>query len=78
MAPYHVNVNSVCPGIIWTPSWKENATLMAETRPEFKGMTPEQVFMLIVKHEIPFGIPQKHRRISAIWLSFYVRMNQRK
>jgi len=58
MAPYHVNVNSVCPGIIWTPSWEENATLMSKTRPEFKGMTPEQVFMAIVKYEIPFGIPQ--------------------
>ena len=58
MALYHVNVNSVCPGIIWTPSWQENATRMAETNPAFKGMTPEQVFMLVVKHEIPFGTPQ--------------------
>lgn len=58
MAPYRVNVNAVCPGIIWTPSWQENATLMAETRPEFKGMTPEQVFMAVVKFEIPFGVPQ--------------------
>ena len=58
LAPYHVNVNSVCPGIIWTPSWQENATMMSLTRPEFKGMTPEDVFMAIVKYEIPFGIPQ--------------------
>lgn len=58
MAPYHVNVNAVCPGIIWTPSWAENALLMSKTNPQFKGMTPEQVFTVIAKYEIPFGNPQ--------------------
>ncbi len=58
MAPYHVNVNAICPGIIWTPSWAENALLMSKTIPAFQGMTPEQVFAIIAQHEIPFGNPQ--------------------
>ncbi|MBN1614807.1 MAG: SDR family oxidoreductase [Deltaproteobacteria bacterium] len=64
MAPYHVNVNAICPGIIWTPSWAENALLLSKTVPAFKGMTPEDVFTIVAKHEIPFGNPQSPEDIG--------------
>jgi NAD(P)-dependent dehydrogenase (short-subunit alcohol dehydrogenase family) len=44
MAPYNVNVNAVCPGLIWSPMWEELGRLYAEKFEEFEGMTPRQVF----------------------------------
>lgn len=28
LAPYNVNVNAVCPGIIWTPMWEEGVRVL--------------------------------------------------
>jgi NAD(P)-dependent dehydrogenase (short-subunit alcohol dehydrogenase family) len=44
MAPYFVNVNAVCPGLLWTPMWDELGRLYAEKFPEFHGMSPREVF----------------------------------
>ena len=44
MAPYFVTVNAVCPGLLWTPMWNDLGKLYAEKFPEFRGMTPRQVF----------------------------------
>jgi NAD(P)-dependent dehydrogenase (short-subunit alcohol dehydrogenase family) len=58
LAPYNINVNTVCPGIIWTPMWKTLAIAISNKIPQLKGMTPEQVFEATVKQRIPFGRPQ--------------------
>jgi len=58
LAPYHVNANTVCPGIIWTPMWEEGIKRLIQFRPEFKGMTPEQAFKVMARAAIPF---QKHQ-----------------
>jgi NAD(P)-dependent dehydrogenase (short-subunit alcohol dehydrogenase family) len=38
MAPYNVNVNTICPGIIYTPMWQEGAKLLAKFDPRFKDL----------------------------------------
>jgi meso-butanediol dehydrogenase / (S,S)-butanediol dehydrogenase / diacetyl reductase len=53
LAPYNVNVNSVCPGLIWTPMWEEAANVLALSYPAFKGLTPDQVFQGAVQNMIP-------------------------
>jgi meso-butanediol dehydrogenase / (S,S)-butanediol dehydrogenase / diacetyl reductase len=58
LAHYNINVNTICPGIIWTPMWKTAATMFASQVPDFKGLEPEQVFGAVVKHMIPMGRPQ--------------------
>ncbi|MBW2053847.1 MAG: SDR family oxidoreductase, partial [Deltaproteobacteria bacterium] len=58
LAPYHINVNTVCPGIIWTPMWAEGIKRMIEFVPEFKGMNPEQAFNIMAQTSIPFQKPQ--------------------
>ncbi len=58
LAPYHVNVNTVCPGIIWTPMWERLAKFGSEAIPEAGGVAPEDVFNLVVATRIPFGKQQ--------------------
>lgn len=53
LAPFNINVNTVCPGVIWTPMWREGATALSYTYPEFKGMEPEKIFEAMVAHMIP-------------------------
>jgi NAD(P)-dependent dehydrogenase (short-subunit alcohol dehydrogenase family) len=54
MAPYHVNVNAVCPGIIWTPMWERLASFASSSLPDFGGAPPKDVFNLVVQTMIPF------------------------
>jgi len=56
MAPYHVNVNTVCPGIIYTPMWQEGSELMAQYHPMFKGtgVKPKDALDAVVATQIPF------------------------
>ncbi|MFQ5914995.1 MAG: SDR family NAD(P)-dependent oxidoreductase [Nitrospinota bacterium] len=51
MAPYFVNVNAVCPGLIWTSMWNDLGKLYAEKFPEFRGMTPRRVFEEFVSRQ---------------------------
>ncbi len=53
LAPFNINVNTVCPGVIWTPMWREGATAISYTYPQFKGMDPETIFEAMVEHMIP-------------------------
>jgi NAD(P)-dependent dehydrogenase (short-subunit alcohol dehydrogenase family) len=54
MAPYHVNVNAVCPGIIWTPMWERLASHASKAMPGFSGIPPQDVYNAVVQTMIPF------------------------
>lgn len=58
-APYHINVNSVAPGIIRTNMWEEI----------LDGLTPEGVdrnayFDQFIKNSIPLNVPQTEQDIA--------------
>jgi NAD(P)-dependent dehydrogenase (short-subunit alcohol dehydrogenase family) len=48
LAPYDIQVNAICPGIIWTPLWDALATRMTEQYPRMKGQTAAQAFNAVV------------------------------
>lgn len=54
MAPYHVNVNTLCPGIIWTPMWAGGVEMMSKKHPLLKGMDPNDIFNTMIQTVIPF------------------------
>ncbi len=54
LAPYHINVNTICPGLIWTPLWADGVDFMRRARPELKDVPPEVAFNLMVQNQVPF------------------------
>ncbi len=56
MAPHHVNVNAVCPGIIYTPIWERGAEVLAKAHPMFAdtGVNPKEALDMVVQTSIPF------------------------
>ncbi len=71
LAPYHVNANCICPGIIWTPMWERLATYLNRSNPAFADAGPEAVYDAVVKQMIPFGKPQTPADIghTAVFLA---------
>jgi len=53
LAPYSVTVNTICPGMVWTPLWNSGATALSRTYPHFKDMGPEDIFNALVEETIP-------------------------
>ncbi|MEW5723827.1 MAG: SDR family NAD(P)-dependent oxidoreductase [Thermodesulfobacteriota bacterium] len=64
MAPFGVNANTVCPGVIWTPMWDRGAAVLSKTHPLLKGMPPEDLFKAVVGQMIPLGRPQTKEDIG--------------
>jgi meso-butanediol dehydrogenase / (S,S)-butanediol dehydrogenase / diacetyl reductase len=58
LAPYNVNVNTICPGVIRTPMWDRGAEVLSHSYPPFKGMSPDDVFNAVVQNMIPMRRPQ--------------------
>jgi len=58
LAPFNVNVNTLCPGLIWTPMWEEAARVLSMSYPAFKGLPVEQVFGAAVGAMVPMRRPQ--------------------
>jgi len=68
LAPYNVNVNSICPGIVYTPMWEEGAKLLKEMDPRFKDldMTAKDTLDFMVQITIPFKRYQTAEDIGNI------------
>jgi meso-butanediol dehydrogenase/(S,S)-butanediol dehydrogenase/diacetyl reductase len=56
MAPHHVNVNAVCPGVIYTPMWEKGSQILAKGHPMFQGTgaDPKDALDMLVQNLIPF------------------------
>ena len=55
LARDNINVNCICPGVIWTPLWERLARAMIARNPQFKDMTPREFFLKNVVARRPLG-----------------------
>ena len=53
LGPFNINVNAVCPGIVYTDSWKGNAERAVANIPEYQGQDPREWFLGIFKGDYP-------------------------
>ena len=53
LGPNNVNVNCVCPGIVYTDMWKSNSERMVSKIPEFQGLDPREWFLGIFQNKYP-------------------------
>ncbi len=47
LGPFNIQVNAICPGIIWTPMWHDYAGKLTEKIPGLKGQDPAVAFKAI-------------------------------
>jgi NAD(P)-dependent dehydrogenase (short-subunit alcohol dehydrogenase family) len=53
LGPRGINVNAVCPGIVWTDSWKKNAESAVANLPPWKGRDARDWFEGIARGDYP-------------------------
>jgi meso-butanediol dehydrogenase/(S,S)-butanediol dehydrogenase/diacetyl reductase len=61
MAPYSVNVNAICPGLLWTPMWEAIARMRARRRAgdvAVEGLSGRELFERAVEKTVPMGREQ--------------------
>jgi len=58
LASFNINVNAICPGMLWTPMWRRIAIRYGQMGTYGDDMSDEDVFNAAVKQRIPLGRPQ--------------------
>tara|TARA_B100001013_G_C24571645_1_gene426803 strand:- start:286 stop:1086 length:801 start_codon:yes stop_codon:yes gene_type:complete len=72
LAPFNINVNAICPGMIWGEFWKRLAPLVAAGDDQFDAsMDPRELFEAWVNKNAPFKREQTPEDIGnlAVFLS---------
>lgn len=58
LGPYNINVNAVCPGLLWTPMWVQVGERYARHNRAYADMEPRAVFDRMISEIIPLGREQ--------------------
>lgn len=66
LAAFNVNVNSVCPGFLYTPLWQKGAAQIAENYPEGQRPEPYAIFQSFVKKTTPMQREQTVEDIANL------------
>ena len=77
LAPFNINVNAICPGLLWTPMWERIATRTINLDDSLEGTTPREAFEQFVARSIPLGREQTPQDIGrlAVFLASELAMN---
>ncbi|MBI5401586.1 SDR family oxidoreductase [Candidatus Wolfebacteria bacterium] len=65
-APFNINVNAVCPGIIWTPMWEQVAGRLSIYKDEERDKSAKEVYNRQVSSRIPLGREQTPEDIGNV------------
>ena len=66
LAPYNINVNAICPALIWTSMWEKLALKWAKFRPNLSDLTAKEIFNKMVSMRIPLNRPQTPEDIGNL------------
>jgi meso-butanediol dehydrogenase / (S,S)-butanediol dehydrogenase / diacetyl reductase len=71
LAAYNVNVNAICPGLLYTDMWRKIGEVIRETNPAYAELTPRQMFEKRVEEWIPLKREQTPEDIgnAAVFLA---------
>ena len=66
LAPYNINVNAICPGLLWTPLWERLAARNRNGDQQLEGLTEREVFERRVAASVPLGREQTPEDIGKL------------
>ena len=58
LAEFNINVNAICPGLLWTPMWQRIAARYEKVNERDRGMSEREVFDRYVAERVPLGREQ--------------------
>jgi meso-butanediol dehydrogenase/(S,S)-butanediol dehydrogenase/diacetyl reductase len=64
LAPHNVNVNAICPGLLWTDMWKGIGEVIRQTDPAYASLTPREMFERRVREWVPLRREQTPEDIA--------------
>ena len=64
LGSFNINVNTVCPGRLWTSFWQKIAENHKALNPDMADMDPYDIFMEQIKLNFPLGRPQEPEDIG--------------
>ncbi len=76
LAPHNINVNAICPGLLWTPMWNVLATRQVSLFEDAAARTPREQFESMVARSTPLGreqTPEDIGNLAAFLASQYAR-----
>jgi meso-butanediol dehydrogenase/(S,S)-butanediol dehydrogenase/diacetyl reductase len=65
LAPYDINVNAICPGLLWTPMW-ERITARESMTPNPEGKSQRELFNDYVQRTVPMRKAQTPEDIGHL------------
>ena len=66
LAPHNINVNAICPGLVWGRFWKTLGPLVSQGDPNFAGLEPRELFETWVKSNTPLQREQTPEDIGNL------------
>ena len=64
LAPFNVNVNAICPGLLWTPMWE--AVAKARANAGYEGLSGRELFDKFVESWVPLGREQTPEDVGKL------------
>jgi NAD(P)-dependent dehydrogenase (short-subunit alcohol dehydrogenase family) len=70
LAPRHIRVNCICPGLLWTRAWELLTARMQSNQPELSNVPQRQIFESVVAEITPLGGEQTPEDIGNLAVFF--------
>lgn len=70
LAEYNINVNCICPGVLYTPLYERSAPRRIQSTPGAEGMTAQEYFDKFIASRVPLGREQTPEDIGRAVVFF--------